>query len=62
MVSEDVNPITYQFSAINVQVYELGGKYLYLVGSGFLWLPMILIAEVVQTFILADFCYYYIKR
>ncbi|RVW60141.1 putative ER lumen protein-retaining receptor C28H8.4 [Vitis vinifera] len=44
-----------------IQVYEIGGKYLYLIGSGFLWLPMILLAEVVQTFILADFCYYYIK-
>lgn len=44
-----------------IQVYETSGKYLFLVGSGYLWLPMILISETVQTFILADFCYYYIK-
>ncbi|KVH94213.1 ER lumen protein retaining receptor [Cynara cardunculus var. scolymus] len=28
---------------------------------GYLWLPMVLLAESVQTFILADFCYYYVK-
>lgn len=58
----DLKSITCHFAAIHMQVYEIGGKYLYLIGSGFLWLPMILLAEVVQTFILADFCYYYIKR
>ena len=30
------------------------------IGSG-LWPVMVLLSEVVQTFILADFCYYYIK-
>lgn len=30
------------------------------IGSG-LWPVMVLVSEVVQTFILADFCYYYIK-
>ncbi|KAL0389876.1 UNVERIFIED_CONTAM: hypothetical protein Scaly_0344700 [Sesamum calycinum] len=44
-----------------IKVYDSAGKYLYLVGSGYIWLPMVLIAEVVQTFILADFCYYYVK-
>ncbi|XP_052211080.1 uncharacterized protein LOC127813963 [Diospyros lotus] len=44
-----------------IQVYDSAGKYLFLVGSGYFWLPMALLAEVVQTFILADFCYYYIK-
>ncbi|XP_043805870.1 ER lumen protein-retaining receptor erd-2.2 [Manihot esculenta] len=44
-----------------IQVYETGGRHLFLIGSGYLWLPMALLSEGVQTFILADFCYYYIK-
>ncbi|KAK9069376.1 hypothetical protein SSX86_011279 [Deinandra increscens subsp. villosa] len=45
-----------------IQVYESAGAYLFLLGSGyFLWLPAVLLAEMVQTFILADFCYYYVK-
>ncbi|CAH9132911.1 unnamed protein product [Cuscuta epithymum] len=44
-----------------IQIYESGGSYLYLVGSGYLWVPAIYVAEMVQTFILADFCYYYVK-
>ncbi|KAL2239227.1 UNVERIFIED_CONTAM: ER lumen protein-retaining receptor [Sesamum indicum] len=44
-----------------IKVYDSAGKYLYLAGSGYIWLPMVLVAEVVQTFILADFCYYYVK-
>lgn len=44
-----------------LRVYESAGRYLFLVGAGYLWLPMVLIAEIIQTFILADFCYYYIK-
>ncbi|GAV78224.1 ER_lumen_recept domain-containing protein, partial [Cephalotus follicularis] len=44
-----------------IQVYETGGRYLSLIGSGYLWFPMAILAEAVQTFILADFCYYYIK-
>ncbi|RAL43409.1 unnamed protein product [Cuscuta campestris] len=44
-----------------IQIYESGGKYLYLAGSGYLWVPAIYAAEMVQTFILADFCYYYVK-
>jgi ER lumen protein retaining receptor len=27
-----------------------------------LWPAMVLLSEVVQTFILADFCFYYVKR
>ena len=27
-----------------------------------LWPGMVLLSELVQTFILADFCYYYVKR
>lgn len=46
-----------------IQVYESAGAYLFLLGSGYyFWLPAVLIAELVQTFILADFCYYYVKR
>ncbi|KAM0001582.1 putative ER lumen protein retaining receptor [Helianthus anomalus] len=44
-----------------IQVYESAGAYLFLLGSGYLWLPTVLIAEGVQTFILADFCYYYVR-
>ncbi|XP_039020511.1 ER lumen protein-retaining receptor erd-2.2-like [Hibiscus syriacus] len=44
-----------------IQVYETGGTYLFLVGYGYLWFPMAILAEIVQTFILVDFCYYYIK-
>ncbi|XP_071716436.1 uncharacterized protein [Rutidosis leptorrhynchoides] len=44
-----------------IQVYESAGSYLFLLGSGYFWLPTVLLAEVVQTFILADFCYYYVK-
>ncbi|XP_009612297.1 uncharacterized protein [Nicotiana tomentosiformis] len=44
-----------------VQVYDTSGAYLYLAGRGYLWIPMVFISEIVQTFILADFCYYYIK-
>ncbi|PHT77813.1 hypothetical protein T459_15865 [Capsicum annuum] len=29
---------------------------------GFLWISMIIFAEIVQIFILADFYYYYVKR
>lgn len=44
-----------------LQVYDTAGKSLYLVGSGYFWAPMVLLSEIVQTFILADFCYYYVK-
>ncbi|XP_075515746.1 uncharacterized protein LOC142550554 [Primulina tabacum] len=44
-----------------IQVYDSAGKYLFLVGAGYAWVPMVLLAEIVQTFILADFCYYYVK-
>ncbi|KAL6758653.1 KDEL receptor B [Haematococcus lacustris] len=38
-----------------------GNKYLLqALGSG-IWPVMVLLSEVVQTFILADFCYYYVK-
>ncbi|WRX10218.1 ER lumen protein retaining receptor - like 2 [Theobroma cacao] len=45
----------------NAKVYETGGRYLFLVGAGHFWFPVAVFAEIVQTFILADFCYYYIK-
>ncbi|PWA44191.1 ER lumen protein retaining receptor family protein [Artemisia annua] len=44
-----------------IQVYESAGAYLFLLGSGYFWLPSVLLAEGIQTFILADFCYYYVK-
>ncbi|KAL3604691.1 hypothetical protein D5086_005550 [Populus alba] len=45
----------------NAKVYETRGMYLFLTGSGYFWFPAALLAEAVQTFILADFCYYYVK-
>ncbi|KAG2297967.1 hypothetical protein Bca4012_009159 [Brassica carinata] len=43
-----------------IQVFETRGHYL-LFGAGYFWFPVSLVAELVQTFILADFCYYYVK-
>jgi ER lumen protein retaining receptor len=43
-----------------LQIME-GDKYLWrALGSG-VWPIMVLVSEVVQTFVLADFCYYYVK-
>ncbi|KAF7142914.1 hypothetical protein RHSIM_Rhsim05G0063500 [Rhododendron simsii] len=42
------------------QVLDSGGRLLTALGYG-LWPSMVLISEIVQTFILADFCYYYVK-
>ncbi|XP_019178223.1 PREDICTED: putative ER lumen protein-retaining receptor C28H8.4 [Ipomoea nil] len=44
-----------------IRMYETRGGYLYLVGRGYLWIPTVFLSEMVQTFILADFCYYYVK-
>uniref|UniRef100_M1BUK2 ER lumen protein retaining receptor n=1 Tax=Solanum tuberosum TaxID=4113 RepID=M1BUK2_SOLTU len=44
-----------------IKVYDTSGSYLSLSGGGFFWIPMIILAEIVQTFVLADFCYYYVK-
>lgn len=43
-----------------LQVLDSRGYLLIALGHG-LWPVMVLLSEVVQTFILADFCYYYIK-
>lgn len=44
-----------------LRVYESTEAYLFLLGHGYFWVPMVLVSETVQTFILADFCYYYLK-
>ncbi|XP_042484425.1 ER lumen protein-retaining receptor erd-2.2-like [Macadamia integrifolia] len=44
-----------------IRVIETGGTYLTLIGAGYIWVLMIFVAEIIQTFILADFCYYYVK-
>ncbi|KAL0647232.1 hypothetical protein Bca4012_045523 [Brassica carinata] len=44
-----------------LQVLDTRGRLLVALGYG-LWPSMVLISEIVQTFILADFCYYYVKR
>ncbi|KAJ8439835.1 hypothetical protein Cgig2_029095 [Carnegiea gigantea] len=43
-----------------LQVLDTRGRLLTALGYG-LWPSMVLLSEVVQTFILADFCYYYVK-
>ncbi|RAL49321.1 unnamed protein product [Cuscuta campestris] len=43
-----------------LQVLDSRGHLLVALGHG-LWPSMVLISEIVQTFILADFCYYYMK-
>ena len=43
------------------KVVDTRGRLLVALGYG-LWPSMVLISEIVQTFILADFCYYYVKR
>lgn len=48
-------------NAISTQVLDTRGHLLTALGYG-LWPSMVLISEVVQTFILADFCYYYVLR
>lgn len=42
------------------QVMDTRGRLLTALGYG-LWPSMVLLSEIVQTFILADFCYYYVK-
>lgn len=44
-----------------LQVLDSRGYLLTALGHG-LWPSMVLLSEIVQTFILADFCYYYVKR
>ncbi|GER34478.1 ER lumen protein retaining receptor family protein [Striga asiatica] len=43
-----------------LQVLDTRGHLLVALGYG-LWPSMVLLSEIVQTFILADFCYYYVK-
>ncbi|OAY50583.1 ER lumen protein-retaining receptor erd-2.2 [Manihot esculenta] len=43
-----------------LQVWDTRGRLLTALGYG-LWPPVVLLSEIVQTFILADFCYYYVK-
>ncbi|KAF6140147.1 hypothetical protein GIB67_028953 [Kingdonia uniflora] len=54
------HPIMYFI--VDVQIVRTGRNYLLLGGANLLWLIMALLSEIVQTFILADFCYYYVKR
>ncbi|KAL9303378.1 hypothetical protein ACSQ67_020641 [Phaseolus vulgaris] len=44
-----------------IQIYETKGAFLFLAGSGYFWFLAAFVAEMVQSFILADFTYYYIK-
>ncbi|XP_020224417.1 ER lumen protein-retaining receptor [Cajanus cajan] len=44
-----------------IQMYETGGGRFYWGGGNYFWFLASFIAEMVQSFILADFCYYYMK-
>ncbi|PIA29978.1 hypothetical protein AQUCO_05800215v1 [Aquilegia coerulea] len=44
-----------------IMLIESHGEYLFFFGNGSLWTLMNFIAAIVQTFILVDFCYYYVK-
>ncbi|KAH9603678.1 hypothetical protein KSS87_009254 [Heliosperma pusillum] len=44
-----------------IQIIDTKGAHLVLIGKGHIWILVALICEAVQTFILADFCYYYVK-
>ncbi|KAI4354292.1 hypothetical protein L6164_003168 [Bauhinia variegata] len=44
-----------------ILIYETRGAYFVSFGSGYFWFMAFFIAEMVQSFILADFCYYYVK-
>ncbi|KAI3408932.1 uncharacterized protein J3R85_019940 [Psidium guajava] len=44
-----------------IQTIDTQGAYFYMIGSGSFWFLAIFLAEIVQSFILVDFCYYYIK-
>ncbi|XP_004510249.1 ER lumen protein-retaining receptor-like [Cicer arietinum] len=44
-----------------IHTYNSRGQYLFLFGHGYFWMLASLFSEIVRSFILADFCYYYIK-
>ncbi|KAK4751057.1 hypothetical protein SAY87_004539 [Trapa incisa] len=44
-----------------IQIYNTRGTYFYLIGSGYFWILAAILGELLQSFILADFCYYYIR-
>lgn len=44
-----------------IRIVKSKGQYLLIIGRGNIWLLMLILCEAVQTFILADFCYYYAK-
>ncbi|CAL5195473.1 unnamed protein product [Lathyrus oleraceus] len=44
-----------------IHTYDTRGKYLYFIGYGYLWMLAAFLSEIIQSFILADFCYYYMK-
>ncbi|XP_055832558.1 uncharacterized protein LOC129901417 [Solanum dulcamara] len=44
-----------------IQIYDNVGSQIFLDESGYFWIPMVFLAEIIQSFILADFCYYYVK-
>ncbi|KAE9603368.1 putative ER lumen protein retaining receptor [Lupinus albus] len=44
-----------------LQIYETKGLFLFFIGSGYTWSSISFFSQMVESFILIDFCYYYIK-
>lgn len=44
-----------------IHTYETKGEYLFFFRHGYFWMLSIFLSEIVHSFILANFCYYYIK-
>ncbi|KAL2654387.1 hypothetical protein AAZV13_04G005600 [Glycine max] len=57
---EEKDNFAIYYVVIPCAVLDSRGHLLVALGYG-LWPSMVLISEIVQTFILADFCYYYVK-
>ncbi|KAI4356352.1 hypothetical protein L6164_000381 [Bauhinia variegata] len=51
-----------QFAFWIILIYDTRGEYFVSFGSGYFWFLAYFTAEMVQSFILADLCYYYVKR
>ncbi|KMZ58312.1 putative ER lumen protein retaining receptor [Zostera marina] len=43
-----------------LHIIDSGGSFLTRYGNGY-WPPMVVLCEMIQTFIFTDFCYYYVK-
>lgn len=60
-IEKKIQSMKFCMEFFSLQVLDSRGYLLTALGHG-LWPSMVLLSEIVQTFILADFCYYYVKR